>query len=65
MKLTPKERFTVIACLVGEAGRQRQLHGGTFVDRLKGESLMMKPVEMEQLARRIEIEGEPNGDLVS
>lgn len=65
MQLTPKERQTIIWILVEEAARQRQMHGGTFVDRLKGESLMLKPIEMEALARRIEVEGEPNGDLIS
>lgn len=66
MNLTPKERFTVIAALVEMSERQRQMHGGTFLDRFKvGESFMLSPAEQEELAGRIEDEGEPNGDLVS
>lgn len=64
MNLTPKERFSVVCALVKEAAAQRQMHGD-FVDRQKGESFMLKPIEMEALADRIEQEGEPNGDLIS
>lgn len=66
MNLTPKERFTVIAALVEMSARQRQTHGGDFLDRFKiGESFMLSPAEQEQLAGRIEDEGAPNGDLIS
>lgn len=66
MRLSPKERFTVIVALVEMAARQRQQHGGTLLDRLSvGESLMLSPAEQERLAHQFEVEGEPNGDLVS
>lgn len=66
MKLTPKERFTVVAALVEMAARQRQHHGGTFLDRFKiGDSLMLTPAEQEMLAQRFEDDSNPNGDLVS
>lgn len=66
MRLSSKERFTVIAALVEMAARQRQTHGGAFLDRFKvGESLMLTPAEQETLAQRLEDEGEPNGDLIS
>jgi hypothetical protein len=64
MNLTPRERFAVVVTLVEEAARQRQ-HHGPLVDRLTGEGLMLKPIELEQLAQRIEQETDPNGDLIS
>jgi hypothetical protein len=64
MILTPKERYTVVTALVEAAAREKQSHGGYLGDRLPGESMRLPPGQMEDLARRIEQEGEPNGDLV-
>jgi hypothetical protein len=66
VNLTPKERHEVVCALVREAAHQRQMTGGDrLFEKLPGVPLGFTPAQLEELASRIERDGDPNMDLVS